>query len=58
MLVATGLGVWLLARAEGGVLDPVSYLWTTFGVGLPFLTIVAIVGSAWGAANGPIRWRS
>lgn len=58
MLVATGIGVWLVARAEGGVLDPVGYLWTTFGAGLPVLAVVALVGAAWGAANGPIRWRS
>lgn len=58
MLVATGIGVWVLARAEGGVLDPITYLWTTFGVGLPVLAVVALVGAAWGAANGPIRWRS
>lgn len=57
MIVLTGIGVWILARAEGGVMDPISYLWTTFGFGLPAQAIVALVGSAWGAANGPVRWR-
>ena len=57
MIVLTGIGVWALARVEGGVMDPISYLWTTFGFGLPAQAIVALVGSAWGAANGPIRWR-
>ena len=57
MIVLTGIGVWTLARVEGGVMDPISYLWTTFGFGLPAQAIVALVGSAWGAANGPVRWR-
>ena len=57
MIVLTGIGVWILARVEGGVMDPISYLWTTFGFGLPAQAIVALVGSAWGAANGPVRWR-
>ncbi|MES2210501.1 MAG: hypothetical protein V4515_10005 [Chloroflexota bacterium] len=58
MIVAAGLGVWLVGRIEGGVMDPISYLWTTFGFGLPMQAVVALIGSAWGAANGPIRWRS
>ena len=57
MIALTGMGVWILARVEGGVMDPISYLWTTFGFGLPAQAIVALVGSAWGAANGPVRWR-
>ena len=57
MIALAGIGVWILARAEGGVMDPISYLWTTFGFGLPAQAIVALVGSAWGAANGPVRWR-
>ena len=57
MIALTGIGVWALARVEGGVMDPISYLWTTFGFGLPAQAIVALVGSAWGAANGPVRWR-
>lgn len=57
MIVLAGIGVWLLARAEGGVLDPISYIWTTFGFGIPAQAVVAVVAAAWGAANGPIRWR-
>ena len=57
MIVLTGIGVWALARVEGGVMDPISYLWTTFGFGLPAQGFVALVGSAWGAGNGPVRWR-
>ena len=58
MIVLAGLGVWIIARAEGGVMDPLSYLWTTFGLGLPAQALVAILAAAWGAANGPIRWRA
>ncbi len=58
MIVLAGLGVWIVARAEGGVMDPLSYLWTTFGLGLPAQALVAVLAAAWGAANGPIRWRA
>ena len=58
MIIAAGAGVWVLARTEGGVMDPLNYLWTTFGFGLPAQALVALVGAAWGAASGPIRWRS
>jgi len=58
MIVLAGLGVWLVARAEGGVMDPLSYLWTTFGFGIPAQALVAVLAAAWGAANGPIRWRA
>ena len=58
MIVLAGLGVWIIARAEGGVMDPLSYLWTTFGLGLPAQALVAMLAAAWGAANGPIRWRA
>jgi len=57
-LVVTGVAVWILARAEGGVMDPITYLWTTFGFGIPAQALVAIVAAAWGAGSGPIRWRS
>ena len=57
MAILTGLGTWVLARAEGGVMDPVSYLWTTFGFGIPAQAIIAVLAAAWGAASGPIRWR-
>ena len=57
MIVLTALGVWVLARLEGGVMDPISYVWTTFGFGLPAQAIIALIGAAWGAANGPVRWR-
>jgi hypothetical protein len=57
MVVLAGLGTWLLARAEGGVMDPIGYLWTTFGFGVPAQAFVTVLAAAWGAASGPIRWR-
>ncbi len=58
MIALAGLGVWLFGRFEGGVMDPITYLWTTFGFGLPAQAVIALIGSAWGAAVGPIRARS
>ncbi len=57
MVILAGLATWVLARAEGGVMDPVGYLWTTFGLGIPAQAVVAVLAAAWGAARGPIRWR-
>jgi hypothetical protein len=57
MAVLAGLATWVLARVEGGVMDPVTYLWTVFGLGIPAQAVVAVLAAAWGAASGPIRWR-
>ena len=57
MVVLAGLATWILARSEGGVMDPISYLWTVFGLGIPAQAVIAVLAAAWGAANGPIRWR-
>ena len=57
MVVFAGLATWVLARVEGGVMDPVTYLWTVFGLGIPAQAVVAVLAAAWGAASGPIRWR-
>jgi hypothetical protein len=57
MVLLAGLATWFLARAEGGVMDPIGYLWTTFGFGIPAQAVVAVLAAAWGAASGPIRWR-
>ncbi len=58
MVVLAASITWLVARSEGGVMDPVTYLWTTFGFGLPAQALVAVLAAAWGASAGPIRWRS
>jgi hypothetical protein len=57
MVVLGGVLAWLIARGEGGVLDPATYLWTTYGFGIPIQAVVAALAAAWGAASGPIRWR-
>lgn len=54
-IVAGALATWAYGRLEGGVLDPVTYLWATFGP-LVFAQLgLAVVGAAWGARSGPIR---
>ena len=58
MVVGAALGTWLIARAEGGVLGPLDYLWTVFGLLPLFQGVVAVVAAAWGATAGPIRWRA
>lgn len=57
MVALACFATWLLARTEGGVLDPITYLWTTFGLGIPAQAVVASLAAAWGAASGPVRWR-
>jgi hypothetical protein len=49
------LGIWLVARAEGGVLGPVDYLWETFGLLVPAQAVLASLASAWGVRAGPLR---
>lgn len=58
MVILAASITWLVALSEGGVLDPFTYLWTTFGFGLPAQALVAVLAAAWGASAGPIRWRS
>lgn len=57
MVVAAAAVAWFLARAGGGVLGPLDYLWTVYGP-LPALEAgVAAVAAAWGATAGPVRAR-
>jgi hypothetical protein len=53
-LVAAGfvlgqLGLWAYGRAEGGVLDPVDYLVTTFGIVVPLQLAIALFVAWWTA---------
>jgi hypothetical protein len=57
-IAAAGLGIWVHARLEGGVMDPLSYLWATLGLYVPAQAVIAAIAAAWGAGNGPIRWRA
>jgi len=43
------VGLWLYARAEGGVLSPVDYLGQTFGVLVPLEVVLAAVVAWWRA---------
>ncbi|MEZ0241697.1 MAG: hypothetical protein ACAH65_12955 [Chloroflexota bacterium] len=53
-VVVAAIATWLFARSEGGVLDIVDYLWSTFGLLVPGEVLVAAVGAAWGATAGPV----
>jgi hypothetical protein len=49
--VALGqVGLWLFARSEGGVLEPIDYLGQTFGVVVPVELLLA-AGVAWWRAR-------
>lgn len=43
------VGLWLYARAEGGVLTPIDYLGQTFGVLAPLEIVLAAVVAGWRA---------
>ena len=54
----SALATWAYGRLEGGVMDPIAYLWETFGLFVPGQAVVAAVAAAWGAGAGPVRGRS
>lgn len=43
------LGIWAYGRAEGGVMAPLDYLLTTFGVVVPLQLVVALAVGWWTA---------
>jgi hypothetical protein len=48
--VALGqLGLWLVARQEGGTLGLVEYLWEVFGILVPLQLLIAVVVAWWRA---------
>lgn len=49
------VGMWLVARSQGGTLDLLDYLWTVFGPLVPAEAIAAGLAAAWGAGAGPVR---
>ena len=49
------LGIWVVARIQGGVLDPVDYFVQTSGALLPIVALAAAVTAAWGANAGPVQ---
>jgi hypothetical protein len=57
-IAVAALGIWVHGRLEGGVMDPLSYLWATLGLYVPAQAAIAAVAAAWGAGAGPIRWQS
>jgi hypothetical protein len=57
-VVSGAFGTWGYGRLEGGVLDPLTYLWSVFGLFIPAEAAIAALAAAWGAGAGPIRSRS
>ena len=57
-VTVAAIGTWAYGRLEGGVMDPLNYLWTTFGPWIPAEAVLAALAAAWGAGAGPIRWRA
>lgn len=54
-IAGAALGTWAYGRFEGGVMDPLAYLWETFGLSVPAQAIIAAIAAAWGAGAGPVR---
>ena len=48
-MVLGQVGLWLFARAEGGVLAPIDYLGQTFGPLVPVEVVLAAVVAWWRA---------
>jgi len=57
-IAVAAIGDWAYGRLEGGVLDPLTYLWAVYGPLIPAEAAIAGVAAAWGAGSGPIRSRS
>ena len=56
LLAVAGAAVatWLVARDQGGTLELVDYLLTTFGPIVPGEAILAVIAARWAAMSGPI----
>jgi hypothetical protein len=54
-VVVASVATWVIARAEGGTLELVDYLLTTFGPFVPAEAVIAAVAAWWGAITGPVQ---
>jgi hypothetical protein len=54
-VAVASVATWLIARAEGGTLQLVDYLLTTFGPFVPAEAVIAAVAAWWGAMTGPVQ---
>lgn len=55
VVIVGAMGAWLIGLAEGGNMDPFTFLWATTGVLVPVELVIAALAAAWGAGAGPIR---
>ena len=54
-IVAAFVATWIYARSQGGVLELLDYLFTTFGLFVPGQLVIGSVAAAWGANAGPVQ---
>jgi hypothetical protein len=54
-IVGSDIGLWLLARQQGGSLGLFDFLWETFGPFVPGDALVAALVAWWGASAGPVQ---
>jgi hypothetical protein len=54
-IAAGAVATWLYARGEGGTLDVVDYLLTTFGPFVPGEVVIGTIAAAWGVSAGPVE---
>ncbi len=54
-VVVAAAGIWIVARLQGGVLDPIDHFAQTSGVLLPVTALVAAIAAGWGANAGPVQ---
>jgi hypothetical protein len=53
--VAATLGLWLVARAEGGALGPVDLMLQVYGALVPAGAAIGALAAWWGVSVGPVR---
>jgi hypothetical protein len=53
--VVAVLGLWAVARAEGGALGPIDLLVQVYGLLIPAAAILGAITAGWGASVGPVR---
>lgn len=53
--IAATLGLWLVARAEGGALGPLDLMVQVYGALIPLGGAIATLAAWWGASAGPVR---
>jgi hypothetical protein len=53
--VAATIGLWIVARAEGGALGPLDLMLQVYGALIPVGAVLGALTAWWGASVGPVR---